>query len=280
MFVSESRSSSGGRSAKIAGMTASAAERFHQLHESGTFILPNPWDVGSARILAALGFEALATTSGGFAASLGRRDQSVTVEELVAHVSAITHAVDIPVNIDGENGFADSPEDVAGNVQRFVGTGAGGFSVEDWDPVAKVLYPLDVAVDRVAAAAQVKSGLVFTARAENHLRGVTDLDDTITRLTAYREAGADALYAPGLTSLDDIARLVDAVQAPVNVLALPNGPSVADLAKVGVRRVSIGSSLAIAAYSALVRGAQELQDTGTSNYVVAGSSKPFPFSLF
>jgi 2-methylisocitrate lyase-like PEP mutase family enzyme len=259
-------------------MTTPAVERFHQLHESGTFILPNPWDVGSARILAGLGFPALATTSQGFAASLGRRDQNISVDELLAHVEAVVGAVDVPVNIDGENGFADSADGVAENVARFAATGAAGFSVEDWDPAAKALYPIDVAVERVAAAAKA-SGLVFTARAENHLRGVNDLDDTITRLRAYRDAGATAVYAPGLSSLDDIARLVEAVEVPVNVLALPGGPAVPELEKVGVRRVSIGSALAIAAYSTLVRGAQELLATGTSNYLTEQPVKPNPLSL-
>lgn len=274
--------------------------RFRELHDSGTFVLPNPWDVGSARILAALGFPALATTSAGFAATLGRTDQTITRDELLTHVESIVGAVELPVSVDAENGFADDPEGVAATVTALAAAGASGCSIEDArsgvafderglksvrgddSPHEESIYPMGLAVERIAAAAEAAkvSGLVLTARADNHLHGIYRLDDTIERLVAYRDAGADVLYAPGLTALDDISRVVDAVSAPVNVLALPPGPAVADLAAAGVRRVSVGAALAGAAYSALVRGAQELQQSGTSRYVVEGRSEPHPFSLF
>lgn len=274
-------------SAKMATMdsqpsaSANAVTRFHELHRDGTFVLPNPWDVASARILAGLGFPALATTSAGFAASLGRTDYSVTRDELVAHAGQLAAAVDVPVSVDAENGLDDSPEGVATTVTLLGESGAAGFSIEDWDPRRRTLYPLEQAVERVRAAAGANAGqgLVFTARAENHLRGVQDLDDTIHRLDAYHQAGADALYAPGLLALDDIARVVSSVEAPVNVLLLPGGPSVSQLAEVGVRRVSVGHTLALAAYRALVRAGQELLADGTSGYVASGGTDPDPFSL-
>jgi 2-methylisocitrate lyase-like PEP mutase family enzyme len=276
------------------------AQRFRELHAAGTFIVPNPWDVGSARILVALGFDALATTSAGFAASLGRTDQSITRDELLRHVESIVDAVDVPVSVDAENGFADDPDGVADTVTALAAAGAAGCSIEDavsgvvFDerglrsvrgedpPEPDAIYPMTLAVERIAAAAQVAAatGLVLTARADNHVHGLHDLADTIERLVAYRDAGGEVLYAPGLADLGDIARVVEATQAPVNVLALPHGPSLSDLAHVGVRRVSVGASLAGAAYSALVRGAQELVESGTSSYVVEGRSHPHPFSLF
>lgn len=244
--------------------------RFRDLHgaEADTFVIPNPWDIGSARILEAMGFVALATTSSGFAATLGRHDQHVSRDELVAHVAAITAAVDIPVNVDAENGYADDPAGVADTVERLAGAGAAGLSIEDFSPAAGAVEPMAAAIERIEAAADAchGHGLVLTARAENHLYGAGDLDDTITRLLAYRDAGADAVYAPGLSSVDDIARVVTEVGLPVNVLALPDGPTVAQLASVGVRRVSTGGALAWAAYGAMVAGARELLDEGTSTY--------------
>lgn len=244
--------------------------RFRDLHGAGeaTFVLPNPWDVGSARILEAMGFVALATTSSGFAATLGRHDQHVTRDELVAHVAAITSAVAIPVNVDAENGYAPEPAGVAETVELLAGAGAAGLSIEDFDPVAGAISPLPDAIERIQVAARAchGHGIVLTARAENHLYGAGDLDDTIVRLRAFRDAGADAVYAPGLSSLDDIARVIAEVELPVNVLALPDGPSVGDLASVGVRRVSTGGALAWAAYGALVAGARELLEHGTSTY--------------
>jgi 2-methylisocitrate lyase-like PEP mutase family enzyme len=250
-------------------VTTDARRAFRALHESGTFLLPNPWDVGSAKLLERLGVVALATTSSGFAATLGRTDQQVTRDELVAHVAALTAAVRIPVNVDAERGYAADAAGVAETVELLAGAGASGVSIEDYDPATGAVDPLDIAAERIAAAAEVcaRHGIVLTGRAENHLYGITDLDDTIARLDAYRAAGAACVYAPGLSDLDDIARVVTATGAPVNVLALPTGPSVPDLAGVGVRRVSTGGALAWAAYGALVTATRELQETGTSTYL-------------
>jgi 2-methylisocitrate lyase-like PEP mutase family enzyme len=247
----------------------STRERFRALHEQGTFLLPNPWDVGSARILASLGFEAVATTSSGHAASLGRLDQHVTRDELVAHVSAIAGAIRLPVNVDAERCFADTLDGIRETIDALAAAGAAGISIEDYDPAEDRVEPLADAAERVAAAAQAcaRHGIVLTARAENYLYGHPDLDDTIARLRAYEQAGADVVYAPGLRVLEDIARVVEAVPAPLNVLALPGGPSVGELAAVGVRRVSTGGSLARAAYGALRSAARELLDTGTSKYL-------------
>ncbi len=247
--------------------------RFAALHEAGCFVMPNAWDVGSARILVSLGFEAIATTSSGHAASLGRMDQRVTVEELLAHVSALVGAVDVPVSVDAERCFADDAAGVAVSVERIAGTGAAGVSIEDYDPDSGI-DPFDVAVERVAAAAAVtrSTGMVLTARAENHLYGVDDLDDTIARLTAYHQAGADVVYAPWLVDIDQIAKVVTATGAPVNVLARVDGPRVAELADIGVRRVSTGGALTFAAYGAMAAAARELLSDGTSTYIGRGLS--------
>lgn len=250
-------------------MTTEARRAFRDLHESGTFLVPNPWDVGSAKLLEQLGGKALATTSSGFAASLGRHDQKVTRDELVEHVRALAVAVGVPVTVDAEHGYAPDPAGVAETVALLAEAGASGVSIEDFDPATGTIDPPDVAVERIAAAAAVcaEHGIVLTGRAENPLYGITDLDDTIARLNAYRDAGAGCVYAPGLTDLADIRRVVEETGAPVNVLALPNGPSVPELAGVGVRRVSTGGALAWAAYGALVPAARELLDTGTSTYL-------------
>ena len=232
--------------------------------------MPNPWDVGSARLLASAGFEALATTSAGFAWALGKHDQKVTRDELVAHVEALARATDLPLNVDSERCYPDDPGGIAQTVALLADAGAAGFSIEDFDPAADGIDDVDLAATRVALAAEASRALpaplVLTGRAENHIRGVDDLDDTIARLIAYRDAGADAVYAPGLTDLDQIAAVVEAVGVPVNVLALPAGPTIGELASVGVRRISVGSLLAGAAYGALMAGARELQDQGTSGY--------------
>lgn len=250
-------------------MSDDVRQRFRDLHETGMFVMPNPWDVGSARLLASLGFPALATTSSGHAASLGRLDQHVTLDELVEHTTAMVKAVDVPINVDAEHCFADDLAGVARTVERIGGTGAAGLSIEDYDPANGSIEPIDRAAERVAAAAEAaaEAGMVLTARAENHLYGIDDLDDTIARLTAYREAGAEVVYAPGLVGPADIARVVDEAGAPVNVLARPKGPSTTELAEAGVRRVSTGGALAFAAYGELARAAQELLDHGTSTYV-------------
>jgi 2-methylisocitrate lyase-like PEP mutase family enzyme len=244
-------------------------ERFRDLHRAGLFVMPNPWDIGSARLLASLGFEALATTSSGHAASLGRSDQHVTRDELLAHVAALSAAVEVPVNVDAERGFADDPAGVAETVGLIAEAGAAGCSIEDYDPGRGRVEPLEIAAERVAAAAEAARahGLVLTARAENHLYGIDDIEDTIRRLRAYRDAGAEVLYAPGLVDSREIRRLVDELDAPINVLALRRGPSVAELAAIGVRRVSTGGGLARAAYGALLAAARELQTEGTTTYL-------------
>jgi 2-methylisocitrate lyase-like PEP mutase family enzyme len=196
-------------------------------------------------------------------------DQGVTRDELLAHVVVLAAAVDTPLNVDAERCFADNPEGVAETVQLIAQAGAAGCSIEDYDPVRGRIDPLEVAVDRVAAAADAAraTGVVLTARAENHLYGMSDLDDTIHRLRAYRDAGAEVLYAPGIADTEAIRRLVESVEAPVNVLALRHGPPVAELAAIGVRRVSTGGGLARAAYGALLAAAGELQTSGTSTYL-------------
>jgi 2-methylisocitrate lyase-like PEP mutase family enzyme len=255
---------------------------FRLLHTTGTFVLPNPWDVPSARLLEHLGFSALATTSSGFAASLGRADQHVTRDELVTHVATLTAAVRVPVSVDAESGYAEDAAGVAETVRMLAEAGASGVSIEDYDPGAGCVQPVEVAVERIAAAASVCTsyGMVLTGRAENHLYGISDLNDTIGRLTAYRDAGAACLYAPGLTDLGDIALVVDAVGAPVNVLALRNGPTVPQLAEIGVRRVSTGGSLAWAAYGALVEAAAELRDNGSSTYLDRALPRPLRDAAF
>ncbi len=247
--------------------------RFRELHADhsgpptpGVLTMPNPWDIGSAKVLVSLGFRALATTSAGFAGSLGRNDQSVTRDELIAHASSMAEAVDVPLNVDAEDCFADDLAGVVETVELLAATDAAGLSIEDFDPRRSVIRSTAEAAERVAAARSGSADLVLTARAENHLHGVTDLDDTIERLVAYRSAGADVLYAPGLLSIDDIRRVVEAVDAPVNVLALPGAPTVTDLAAIGVARISVGSLLAWAAYGALADAARELLGPGTSTY--------------
>jgi 2-methylisocitrate lyase-like PEP mutase family enzyme len=250
---------------------AEKADAFLALHRSAVLLMPNPWDVGSAKVLQSLGFSALATTSGGFAASLGRLDGSVTRDEAISHGHTIALAVDVPVSADLENCFADDPAGVAVTVEMAVGAGLAGCSVEDFSRTQKApIYELSLARDRVEAAAETAHRgpirLVLTARAENHLRGVTDLDDTITRLQAYQEAGADVLFAPGLSGLDDIRRVVSSVDRPVNVLVRAGAPTVAQLAEIGVSRISVGSAFAWAAYGGLVEAAQKLMGSGTYGY--------------
>jgi 2-methylisocitrate lyase-like PEP mutase family enzyme len=249
------------------------AARFLELHQPGSpLLLPNPWDQGSAKLLAALGFQALATTSSGFAATLGRSDGSVSREEALEHAAAIVAATDLPVSADLENCFADDPDGVAQTVALAVGTGLAGCSVEDFtgnddEPI----YDIGLAAERVAAATEAAHAgpvrLVLTARAENHLYGRGNLANTITRLQAYQAAGADVLYAPGLTSLAEIRQLVSEVDRPVNVLAMPGTPPVSELARAGVSRVSVGGALAFAALGALVDAATELRDNGTYGYL-------------
>src|SRR5215469_9461305 len=235
-------------------------------------LLPNPWDRGSAKLLASMGFQALATTSSGFAATLGRVDGSVSRDEALAHAAAIVSATGLPVSADLENCFADDPDGVARTVGLAVETGLAGCSVEDYtgDDDAPI-YEIALAAERVAAAATAAHAgparLVLTARAENYLHGRPDLAETITRLQAYQAAGADVLYAPGLTSLADIRQVVRSLDRPVNVLALSGAPSVSELAEAGVSRVSVGGAFAFAALGALVDAATELRDQGTYGYL-------------
>jgi 2-methylisocitrate lyase-like PEP mutase family enzyme len=230
--------------------------------------MPNPWDIGSARLLESMGFAALATTSLGHAASLGKPDQAVTRDELLAHVAALTGAISLPLNVDAERCFADDPAGVAETVSLIAEAGAAGCSLEDYDPARAAIEAIAVATERVGAAAEAahRHGMVLTARAENALYGIDDIEDTVARLRAYRGAGADVVYAPRLTDPEQIGRVVDATDAPVNVLAMRHGPSIPELAKLGVRRVSTGGPLARAAYGALRRAAEELLGPGTSTY--------------
>jgi 2-methylisocitrate lyase-like PEP mutase family enzyme len=234
--------------------------RFRELHEQGMFVMPNPWDLGSATILAAAGFLALATTSAGFAASIGKQDQQITLDELLAHAESLAAAVDVPLNVDSERCYADDLAGVARTVELLAATGAAGCSIEDYDPATKAIDDRAEAADRVGAAAQAAAqhGIVLTARAEGLLYGLSDLDDIVARLCAFRDAGAEVLYAPGLVHIDEIATVVREVGRPINVLRMPGAPSLADLAAAGVRRVSTGGSLARAAYATLRVSAQEL----------------------
>jgi 2-methylisocitrate lyase-like PEP mutase family enzyme len=247
---------------------SSRRDRFRRLHERGLFVMPNPWDLGSARLLASMGFPALATTSLGHAASLGKLDQTVTRDELLAHVAAISAAVDLPLNVDAERCFADEPAGVAETVALLAEAGAAGCSIEDYDPANGAIDDITIAAERVAAAAESahRHGMLLTARAENALYGIDDIDDTVTRLRAYRAAGADVVYAPRLTDPELIRQVVNATDAPINVLAMRHGPSIPELAELGVRRVSTGGPLARAAYGALQRAAEELLGPGTSTY--------------
>ena len=251
---------------------AAKADHFLSLHQGPTpLLLPNPWDIGSARLLASLGFSALATTSSGHAATLGRLDGTVSLDEALAHAAQIVGATDLPVSADLENCFADDPAGVAETVRLAAGAGVAGCSVEDFsgDPDTPI-YDVALAAARVQAAAEAAHAgparLVLTARAENYLHGRPDLGDTIARLQAYQEAGADVLYAPGLTDLDEISEVVASVDRPVNVLAFPGCPPVAALALVGVRRVSVGGAFAFTALGAVVEAARELLDAGTYGY--------------
>lgn len=255
-------------------MSNDARVRFRELHRDGIFVMPNPWDVGSARLLASVGFAALATTSSGHAATLGRLDRHVSLDELVEHATALAGSVDVPLNVDAEYCFATDPSGVAETVDRLAATGAAGLSIEDFNPTTRAIDSIDVATRRVAAAARAADahGLVLTARAENDVHGIDDLHDTVDRLKAYRDAGAPVVYAPGLVDIRDIARVVSEVGLPVNVLARENGPSVPELASVGVRRVSTGGALARAAYGELLRAGSELQTSGTSTYAVRAIS--------
>ncbi|MGH7723470.1 MAG: isocitrate lyase/PEP mutase family protein [Candidatus Dormibacteria bacterium] len=247
------------------------ADTFLALHVPGRpLLMPNPWDAGTARLLASLGFQALATTSGGHAATLGRLDGTVDREEAIAHAAAIVAAVDVPVSADLESCFAADPAGVFTTVRAAASAGLAGCSIEDYTGTAEDrIYEVGLAAERVAAAveaAHTEPGLVLTARAENFIRDHPDLDDTITRLQAYQDAGADVLYAPGLSRLEDIRRVVGAIDRPLNVLVRPGLASVAELAGAGVARISVGGAFAHLALAALARAGRELLDQGTYGF--------------
>jgi 2-methylisocitrate lyase-like PEP mutase family enzyme len=234
-------------------------------------VLPNPWDAGSARVLAALGFNALATTSSGFAFTLGRLDGAVTLDEVVAHTTALDRATELPVSVDLENGFGPDPESVALAIGRVAEAGAVGGSIEDYDPASGV-YELGQAAERIEAAVAAARGLGFpfmlTARAENHIRGNPDLEDTVVRLQAFEEAGADVLYAPGLRTADEIRAVCSAVSKPVNVLAVPELP-LAEIVAAGAQRVSVGGALTWVALSAMAEAAEAIRKAGDFSALAA-----------
>jgi methylisocitrate lyase len=248
---------------------ADSVRRFHELHERGCFIIPNPWDIGSARVLAQLGFKALATTSAGFAWSMGRADNRVSLETTLDHLHAMSQAVDIPINADFGAGFGTSPEIVADHVALAAFTGIAGLSIEDstGDP-STPLFDFTLAVERIKAARQAidrsRTGVLLTARSEGFIAGRPDLAETLRRLTAFADAGADCLYAPGLKTMADIKAVVAAVAPkPVNVLVSSDFTTVADLTAAGVRRISVGGALARAAWTGFLAAAREIAEQGT-----------------
>jgi 2-methylisocitrate lyase-like PEP mutase family enzyme len=249
------------------------AARFVALHTGEPFVIPNPWDAGSARVLEALGFQALATTSSGFAFTLGRLDGSVTLEEVVEHVQALARVTDLPISVDLENGYGVEPWQAAVAVTRAAEAGAVGGSIEDYDPAGH-LYELPLAVERVTAAVEAARGLgwpfTLTARAENHIRGNPDLDDTIARLQAFEEAGADVLYAPGLRTAEEIRAVCDAVSKPVNVLARPE-LSMTEIVEAGAQRISVGGALTWTAVNAFAAAATKIRDHGDFSALGDGS---------
>lgn len=247
------------------------SKHFLELHQKGRpLLLANAWDAGTARVLASLGYEALATTSAGHAGSLGRRDGAVTRDEALLHARELAAATDLPVSADLERCFADAPEGVAETVRLAAETGLAGCSVEDsTGDEAQAIYPAGLARERVEAAAHAAHAgpdLVLTARCENYLHGRRDLADTIARLQSYQAAGADVVYAPGLSSLEEIREVVESVDVPVNVLCLPGGPNVAELASVGVARISVGSAFYNVALGALANAAREWREKGTHEF--------------
>jgi 2-methylisocitrate lyase-like PEP mutase family enzyme len=250
------------------------AHAFRALHEGEPFVIPNPWDAGSARVLAALGFEALASTSSGFAYTLGRLDGGATLDEVVEHAAELDRATDLPVSVDLENGYGESPEDAAHAIIRIAAAGAVGGSIEDYDPSGR-LYERGHAVERVAAAVEAARALnvpfTLTARAENHIRGNPELDDTIARLQAFEAAGADVLYAPGLRTVDEVRAVCSSVSKPVNVLAFGN-LSLAEIAGAGAQRVSVGGSLTWVAVNAFAEAARAIRDDG--DFSSFGASPP------
>jgi 2-methylisocitrate lyase-like PEP mutase family enzyme len=246
-------------------------ERFRALHEGDPFLIPNPWDVGSARLLESLGLKALASSSAALAFTLGRPDGGATLDDVTDHVGAVDRAVELPLSVDLENGYGPQPEDAARAIERAAAAGAVGGSIEDFDPAGRV-YDRGHAAERVAAAAEAARRLdfpfTFTARAENHIRGNPDLDDTIARLQAYEAAGADVLYAPGLANGEQIRAICDATGLPVNVLAF-RGFEMEEIVAAGAQRVSVGSGLAWTAYESMAAAAEGMRDRGDFSALLA-----------
>jgi 2-methylisocitrate lyase-like PEP mutase family enzyme len=249
----------------------SKGEEFRALHEGEPFVIPNPWDAGSAKVLEALGFKALATTSSGFAFTLGRLDGAVTLDEVTEHVRLLARSTRLPISVDLENGYGPDPEDAALAIRRAAEAGAVGGSIEDYDRGGEI-YGIDHAAERVAAAAETASKLDFpftlTARAENHIRGNPDLHDTIARLQAYERAGADVLYAPGLRNDDEIRAVSTATSKPLNVLAHP-GLSMSEIVAAGGQRISVGGALTWVAVEAFAAAAEKLRDAGDFSVLAA-----------
>jgi 2-methylisocitrate lyase-like PEP mutase family enzyme len=242
-------------------------EAFKALHEGDPFVIPNPWDVGTAKLLEGLGFKALTTTSGGLAFALGRPDGAVDLDEMAEHVAAVNRVTDLPVAVDLEHGYGPAPEDAARAITRAAEAGAVGGSIEDWDRDEERIYEMGEAVERIAAAAEAARALDFpfmlVGRAENHLRGKPDLDDTIARLNAYAEAGADVLYAPVLLNVDEIKAVCDAVSKPVNVLSFSQlGLTVAEITGAGAQRISVGSGLTWTAMNPVIEAAEKMVTDG------------------
>jgi 2-methylisocitrate lyase-like PEP mutase family enzyme len=258
--------------------TQNKRDNFRKLHESGCFVLPNPFDVGSAKALQHLGFQAIASTSAGFAWTIGRADNRVSVDEVCAHLTDISAAVDVPVNADFEGGFAHEPEGVSANVARGVKTGIAGLSIEDsTGDKDKPLYDRDLAIERIKAARKAidadHSGVLLTGRCEAFLWGQADLKLVIDRLLAYSDAGADCLYAPGIKTREEIATVVKAVHPkPVNLLIGASGLSLAEAADLGVRRISVGGSLARSAWAGFMKAAKEMAEQGTFTELASGYS--------
>ena len=266
--------------AQARAATLSRSEVFRELHASGCFVVPNPWDRGSARLLAGLGFRALATTSSGFAASRGRADHHVSLEETLVQLRSVAEAVEIPVNADFEGGFATAPADVLANVLLAAATGIAGLSIEDsTGDTSNPLFDFKLAAERVAAARQAidgsGTGILLTGRSEGFIAGRPDLSETIRRLTAYAEAGADCLFAPGIRTKGEISAIVKAVSPkPVNVLVGSDFTTVAELRDLGVRRISVGGALARTAWTGFLQAAKEIAEQGT----FTGLSRALPFA--
>ena len=267
--------------------SAGLGTTFLELHKPGTpLLMPNAWDIGSAMLFASLGFEALATTSGGFAATRGHADGTMSREDVLAHAGELAGAVDVPVSADLENCFAHDPEGVAATITDAMATGLAGGSVEDFSGDGEnPIYETAHAADRVRAAAEAAHGgpepFILTARAENYLHGRVDLGDTIARLQAYQEAGADVLFAPRVVDPGDLRQLLGAVDLPVSVLVVPGAPTVGELAELGVSRISVGGAIAVAAYGAAIKAVTELRDQGTTGYwELAAAARPVMSAAF